>query len=205
MQPRPSGSKSRPTARKRVNADDSPFIGPSGGNKRGADKADGGLERAKRKRVDAQSGSSSKRTDRNADGESSSLTVDFHAFPLEALHKYLLQVDAVPQLNPSPCSTETPPLPSSLLNPPVVAPRIASPVPSSTPANRPKRDGRESQRRRSSRLQEEDARSRKAPILADAEAVQDVFATLAERNFEKTTIREVDALHQFILAVKTRC
>ena len=128
--------------------------------------------------------------------------MDFHAFPLEALHRYLLHADAVPQLNPSPCSMETPPLPSSLLNPQIAAP--PSPAPSTTPANRPKRDGRESQRRRSSRLQEEDARSRKAPILADAEAVHDVFATLAERHFEKTPIREGEALHQFILAVKTR-
>lgn len=74
---------------------------------------------------------------------------------------------------------------------------------SMTPANRPKRDG--SYRRRSSRLQEEDARSRRAPILADAEAVHDVFATLVERHFEKQSIREGEAVQQFLSTVQTRC
>lgn len=76
MQPRPSGSKSRPAARKRLNADDSPFIGPSAGAKRGADKPDGGMERAKRKRAEAHAtGTLGKRTERLGDGEVTALSV----------------------------------------------------------------------------------------------------------------------------------
>lgn len=83
MQPRPTGSKSRPTARKRLNADDSPFIGPSAGAKRGGEKLEGVIEpRAKRKRVETQAGGSSlpatftKRTEKvSGDGESGLLTV----------------------------------------------------------------------------------------------------------------------------------
>ncbi|KAF8530936.1 hypothetical protein JB92DRAFT_3081097 [Gautieria morchelliformis] len=192
MQPRPTGSKSRPTARKRLNADDSPFIGPSAGAKRGGEKLEGVTEpRAKRKRVETQSGGSgipgtlTKRTENaSGDGELGLLTVDFHSLPVDALHRYLVQADAAPVLYPSPCSTENPPLPGSLLNIQMTLPRA---------------------RRRSSRLQEEEARSRRAPILADAEAVHDVLATLSERHFEKQGIKEGDAVQQFLLAVRTRC
>ena len=115
-----------------------------------------------------------------------------------------MQAEAVPVLYPSPCSIENPPLPSSLLNTQGGVPRMSSPVSTTTPANRPKRDPKDANRRRSSRLQEEDARSRRAPILADAESVRDVLATLSERHFEKQGIREGDAVQQFLLAVQTR-
>lgn len=130
--------------------------------------------------------------------------VDFHSLPADALRRYLVQADAMPLLFPSPCSTENPPLPSSLLAVQAPVPRVSTPVPTATPANRPKRDPKDASRRRSSRLQEEDARCRRAPILADAEAVHDVLATLSERHFEKQGIKEGDALQQFLLAVKTR-
>lgn len=224
MQPRPTGSKSRPAARKRLNADDSPFIGPSAGTKRGGDKVEGAVEpRAKRKRVEPQTGglpgAFPKKT--SAEGEPASALVrplpaaartpptrcaqvDFAAMPVDALLRYLAQADAVPPLHPSLCSAENPPLPSSLLNPQATAPRAPSPAPTSTPANRPRRDVKDASRRRSSRLLEEEERSRRAPVLADAQAVHAVFATLAERQFEKEIVREADAMQQFLLAVKPR-
>jgi len=206
MQPRPSGSKSRPTARKRPNADDSPFIGPSAGAKRGAEKQDGGMERAKRKRAEAHASVSiGKRSERLGEGDVASFCVDFHALPAESLHRYLCLADAVPVIYPSPCFTDNPPLPTSLLDPHATALRITSPAPSTTTASRSKRDSKEGHRRRSSRLQEEDARNRRAPILADAEAVHDVLATLAERHLAKQVIKENDVVQQFLLAVKARC
>ena len=131
--------------------------------------------------------------------------MDFHSLPADALCRYLVQADAVPVLFPSPCSIENPPLPSSLLNVQGTLPRVSSPVPTTTPANRPRRDPKDANRRRSSRLQEEDERSRRGPILADAEAVHDVLATLSERHFEKQPIKEGDTVQQFLLAVQSRC
>ncbi|KAF8577848.1 hypothetical protein K439DRAFT_1639322 [Ramaria rubella] len=162
--------------------------------------------------MEAQAGSSgipsylTRRMDKSSgNGEPGTLTVDFHSLPVDALRRYIVQTDIIPVLYPSPCSTETPPLPNGLLNTQAIAPRMPSPAASTTPANRPKRDLKDGNRRRSSRLQEEDARNRRAPILADAEAVHDVFATLAERHFEKQGIKEGDAVQQFLLAVRTRC
>lgn len=224
MQPRPAGTKSRTQARKRANADDSAFIGPSGlaGGKRSGERIDGAQDRGKRRRPEP-----NKKTDKLGDGiDSSELTVrarenwffsderaycvleqvDFHSLPSERLRRYLLQVEAMPILYPSPFSTETPPLPSSLLNQQAVAVRVPTP-PSVGRIRRDARDGQQTEqphRRRSSRLQEEDARSRRAPILADAEAVHDVLATLAERHFEKQTVNEIEALQQFLFAIKTR-
>lgn len=208
MQPRPTGSKSRPQARKRANADDSAFIGPSGSSsgKRGGEKPEGVQERAKRRR--AEPASSSKRTEKTVDEiDPSELNVDFHSLPPERLRRYLLQVEAMPMLHPSPCSTDNPPLPSSLLNTQAVAVRMPSPVPAAGRVRRDVREGQQldqQQRRRSSRLQEEDARNRRAPILADAEAVNDVLATLAARHFEKQTVNEMEALQQFLFTLKTR-
>lgn len=85
-----------------------------------------------------------------------------------------------------------------------MASRAPSPDPTPTPANRPKR-GKDTSRRRSTRLLEEEMRGLdQVPVLADIGELHGVLATIAQRHFRDASVREVDTLSSFISAVKTR-
>lgn len=121
------------------------------------------------------------------------------------LQRYMVQFDIVPSVYPSPLSIEDPPPPSSLADPQRQHSRPPSP-PTLTPANRPRRDPKDAvSRRRSSRLLEEEIRSR-TPILADVEELHGVLASIVERHFRETTAingrEEVDTLAAFMCAVE---
>ncbi|KAG6837223.1 hypothetical protein H0H93_013091 [Arthromyces matolae] len=200
-----SGSRSRPQARRKPN-DDASYFGPTGssgtgGVKRQAgDKADG-EPRGKRKRVET-SAINSARRDVGGDEESKTSLVEFCKMPTPVLYKYLVQFDIVPHVRPSPLTAEDPAPPSALENynyqrqmshestPPVV-----------TPANRPRRDGKDQNRRRSSRLSDEP--QSRTPILADVDELHTVLAGIVERHFnELPTIsgrEEVDTFSEVLL------
>jgi hypothetical protein len=132
--------------------------------------------------------------------------MDFSTLPVDALHRYLAQYDLIPAVHPSPLSAHDPPPPSSLLlvlEPGRSSSRATSPLAVSTPANRPRRESREQGRRRSSRLLEEEGRTR-TPVLADVAEVQNVLACIAQRHFESQVVKEVDSLASFMCAVKGR-
>ena len=130
------------------------------------------------------------------------------------LNGYLNKHDLFPPIYPSPASSATPPPPSHLINPPMYVRREVSPTPSLTtggitPANRPRRDpkrDRDGSRRRSSRLLEEESawRDMRNPILADIDEAHGAIATIAQRHFERQTMREGDVITAFVYAVKTK-
>jgi len=125
--------------------------------------------------------------------------------PIHVLQRYLIQFNIVPIVYPSPLSPEDPPAPSTLADPHRQFSRPPSP-PALTPANRPRREPREAQnRRRSSRLLEEEIRTR-APILSDKVELHRVLATIVEKHFRETTPisgrEEVDMLASFMCAVE---
>jgi hypothetical protein len=129
--------------------------------------------------------------------------MDFSTLPVDALHRYLVQYDLIPAVYPSPLSVKDPPPPPSLLGPTQGSSRGASPPAVTTPANRPRRESREQNRRMSSRLLEEEGRAR-TPVLADIAEVQTVLASIAQRHFEGQVVKEVDSLASFMCAVKGR-
>ena len=124
--------------------------------------------------------------------------------PIAILYRYVMQYDIIPHVYPSPLSAEDPAPPSSLENPYLYLPRFPSPPPL-TPANRPRREVKDSSRRRSTRLFEEEMRSR-IPVLADVDELQVVLAGIVERHFrEMSSIsgrEEVDTLASFMCAVE---
>ena len=129
--------------------------------------------------------------------------MDFSTLPAEALHRYLAQYDLIPVVHPSPLSAHDPPAPPSLLEPNRASSRGVTPPAVMTVANRPRREPREQNRRRSSRLLEEEGRVR-TPVLADVAEVQSVLANIAQRHFEGQVVKEVDSLASFMCAVKGR-
>jgi hypothetical protein len=114
----------------------------------------------------------------------------------------MIQFDIVPLVHPSPLSAEDPPAPSSLADPERQHSRPSSP-PAHTPANRPRRDPKEAHnRRRSSRLLEEETRTR-TPILSDVAEYHGALASIVEHHFRETSsIKEVDTLAAFMCAVE---
>jgi len=124
---------------------------------------------------------------------------------MHVLQRYLLQFHIEPTVYPSPLSPEDPPAPSSLADPLRQPSRPPSP-PALTPANRPRREPKDLQiRRRSSRLLEEEIRTR-APILADRVELHRVLSSVVERHFRETTSingrEEIDMLAAFMCAVE---
>jgi hypothetical protein len=120
---------------------------------------------------------------------------------------YLTKFELVPPIRPSPLSTSNPPLPSYLVNPPANArPPTPPPVTSMTPANRPRRDAGNANRRRSTRLAEEEAgwKDMRPPILPDLADSEKALAMVAQRHFEKQSVRETDVVTAFVYAVKTK-
>ncbi|TFK40938.1 hypothetical protein BDQ12DRAFT_678625 [Crucibulum laeve] len=208
IQPTASGSRSRPQARKKAN-DDGAYLGSlpastgiSSVKRQATDKAEG-EPRTKRKRVDA-AGTATTATKKDVPEEQKLSLVEFNKMPMPVLHRYLSQFDIVPVVYPSPLSVEDPPSPSSLTNPLPHASRAPSP-PVATPANRPRREPKDQNRRRSSRLLEEESRSQ-TPILADVEELHTVLAGMVEKHFrEMSSINgreEVDTLASFMCAVE---
>jgi hypothetical protein len=129
--------------------------------------------------------------------------MDFSTLPVDAVHRYLAQYDLIPAVHPSPLSAHDPPAPPSLLEPIGESSRGPSPPAVNTLANRPRREQREQNRRRSSRLLEEEGRVR-TPVLADVAEVESVLAGIAQRHFEGQVVKELDNLASFMCAVKGR-
>lgn len=129
--------------------------------------------------------------------------VEFIKMPTPVLYKYLVQFDIVPHVYPSPMTAEDPAPPSTLEYSARQSPLEPS-TPLITPANRPRRDPKEQNRRRSSRLLEE-ARSR-TPILADIDELHTVLAGIVEKHFREmppiSGREEVDTLASFMCAVE---
>lgn len=130
--------------------------------------------------------------------------VEFDKMTMQVLQRYLIQHEIVPRVFPSPLQPDDPPSPWALADPQQAPPPPSSPT--LTPANRPRREPKESQsRRRSTRLLEEEIRSR-APILADRVELQASLASIAERHFRETASingrEEVDMLAAFMCAVE---
>ncbi|KAH9949494.1 hypothetical protein B0H21DRAFT_117343 [Amylocystis lapponica] len=233
--PTSSSSRSRTQAsRKRPNAtaDDAAYhasasvsasAGVGAGSKRTAvDRAEG-EPRVKRKRVDggaatnvsagigAAGGSavtSAARRER-VDGDARHYRINFATLPTDALYRYLVHFDLVPEVDPSPLVADDPPAPSSLLRPRSHAHRhasTASPGPSHhiTPANRPRREA--VGRRRSARLVEDEQGPDMStlPVLADIEDVRATLAAVAQRHFREHAVPEVDTLASFMCAVKAK-
>lgn len=128
--------------------------------------------------------------------------------PTSVLYCYMAQFDIVPDVRPSPLTAEDPPSPVSLASLHRPSPRVLTPPAQTTPANRPRREPKEQNRRRSSRLLEEETRSR-TPILADADEIHSVLAGIIGNHFRDmppiSGRDEVDTLASFMCAVeKTR-
>ena len=223
-----TSSRSRTQSRKKVN-DDAAYFGPpasgasaSATKRQAPDKAEG-EPRVKRKRVETSHIITPKRDNMESEPRKSLVSglflstscsgfrrdvlfqVEFQKMPTQILYRYMAQFDIVPSVYPSPLSPEDPPAPSSLVDSQHQESRPPSP-PILTPANRPRRDAKDSQgRRRSSRLLEEDTRNR-TPILADVDEVHNVLASIVGRHFKELTSingrEEVDTLAAFMCAVE---
>src|ERR1700722_4909120 len=90
------------------------------------------------------------------------------------INRYLTYFELVPAVYPSPLTASDPPSPSSLQNRHRGTSRPPTPVVPATPANRPRRESKDQNRRRSSRLLEEDFL--RTPILADVGGVHDMLS-----------------------------
>ncbi|KAI1790464.1 hypothetical protein LXA43DRAFT_890877 [Ganoderma leucocontextum] len=200
--------------RKRAAAADDAAYHAAAGTKRGApDRADGDRERVKRKRTDA-SGAAAVGSSHNAvDKEEKASLVDFTALPIDALHRYLACFDLIPDVDPSPLSAEDPGPPSSLLKQKSHLPphghvlrrtSTASPGPGGLSTGHRARRDPGGNRRRSSRLVEEERIPAPPPVYGDIAEVNGVLAGIAERHFREVEVREVDTLAAFMCAVKAR-
>ncbi|KAL4065793.1 hypothetical protein V8B97DRAFT_1982031 [Scleroderma yunnanense] len=197
----PSGSRSRPQARRKPN-DDAAYLGPpSTATKRQANERAEGEPRVKRKRIDTSS-VNARRADKagvNADDDKSSL--DFNKLPIQTLHRYLSHFNLVPLIYPSPLMADDPPAPSILLDPTRQSSRCLSPLPIHTPANRPRRDPKDQSRRRSSRLLEDN--ESRTPVLADVSEVHTILASMADKHFQQDhVVNEIDTLASFMVKTK---
>lgn len=219
-QPAATTTRARPQARRKLNvtADDAAYHGVlpgSAGTKRAAVEKPEGEPRVKRKRVEA-SGTAGvsgvatsggrKAADKGQEVERKCL-VDFTKLPLEALYRYLIEYDIVPDLDPLPTTAYDPPPPSSLLKPRAQRGSTASPAPQlpPTPANRPRRElSASTSRRRSSRLLDDDRRPSVTPVLADVGEVHRTLAQIAERHFREHQIKNLDVVGTFTYAVKAK-
>lgn len=134
--------------------------------------------------------------------------IDFAALPIDAIHRYLTQFDIVPDIDPLATTAFDPSPPSSLLRPRGQRISTASPAPQPlppTPANRPRREPSASaNRRRSSRLLEDDRLPLVTPVLSDVNEVHKSLAQIVEKHFREHTVKEVDTLASFMCAVKAK-
>jgi len=202
-----AGSRSRPQARKKVN-DDAAYFGPptgAGVKRQAIDKAEG-EPRVKRKKVDAAVGGvGRKAADKTTIAEGGSLNVsliEFKGMPIATLYGYIAQFELIPSVIPSPLTADDPPPPPFLQDPMRYGSRAPSPLPTTTPANRPRRESKDHSRRRSSRLAD-DILGR-TPLLSDIDEFNGVLADIAEKHFRETVLKEVDTLASFMCAVKAK-
>ncbi|KAF7972583.1 hypothetical protein HWV62_38572 [Athelia sp. TMB] len=206
----PTNSKARPQ-RKKVNDDAAYFGPPTGalGVKRPAiDRADG-EPRVKRKRMDVpvflangNNGIAKRVGERPVPLEGGDLNVsliDFKKMSTETLYGYIAQYDLIPPIVPSPLSALDPPPPLFLEHTSRQNSLAPSPAPLTTPANRPRRDPKDS-RRRHSRFQDDDI-AKRTPILSDVNEFNGVLADIAEKHFRETNLKEVDTLASFMCAL----
>ncbi|KAL7285922.1 hypothetical protein ACG7TL_001033 [Trametes sanguinea] len=215
--PRARAQNSRKRA---AQADDAAYHAAAGTKRSAVDRADGDRERTKRKRVDASAsgaGAGAQTTSAGGainagDKEDRVSLIDFTALPTDALHRYLAHFDLIPDLDPSPLSVEDPGPPTSLLKPKSHLPphghalrrtSTASPGPTGTSANRPRRDPA-GNRRRSSRLVEDERIPAPPPVYGDLAEVDGVLAAIAERHFREQEVKEVDTLAAFMCAVQAK-
>lgn len=131
------------------------------------------------------------------------LQIEFKSLPATTLYGYIAHFELIPAVFPSPLSAGDPPPPAYLLDPLRNGSRTSSPLPSATPANRPRRESKDQSRRRSSRLLDDEFRNR-TPILADVHEFNDVLAAIAEKHFRETNVKEVDTLASFMCTVKAK-
>jgi len=122
--------------------------------------------------------------------------------PITTLYGYIAQFDLIPSVIPSPLTADDPPPPPFLQDPVRYGSRAPSPPPTTTPANRPRRESKDHSRRRSSRLAD-DILGR-TPILSDIDEFNGVLAAIAEKHFRETTVKEVDTLASFMCSVKAK-
>ncbi|KAJ3721413.1 hypothetical protein DFJ43DRAFT_683967 [Lentinula guzmanii] len=206
-----ASSRSRNQNRKKVNEDAS-YVGPAvpsaaGIKRQAADRAEGDFSRAKRKKVEAVPVVQSK-----LDNDNKISLVDFAKMPSPFVYRYLSTFDLIPIIRPLPSTADEPPPPYSLSSNFPQSSRAPSPIPVTTPANRPRRElhPKDQSRRRSPRLSEEDGIFQRTPILADVHDLHLVLAGIAENHFREMAPingrEEVDTLAAFMFAVgdKTR-
>lgn len=128
--------------------------------------------------------------------------------PVEAIHRYLVEYDIVPEVHPLPTTAFDPPPPSYILRSRGQRASTGSPAPPPlppTPANRPRREPSvTANRRRSSRLLDEDELPNATPILADVGEVHRTLAQMAQRHFQEYQVKEVETLASFMCVVKAK-
>lgn len=129
--------------------------------------------------------------------------IEFNALPTETLYGYIAHFELIPEVRPSPLLANDPPPPLHLQDPMRYGSKNYSPQPTTTPANRPRRESKDQSRRRSSRLLDDEFRNR-TPILTDIQEFNDVLAAIAERHFRESNVKEVDTLASFMCAVKAK-
>lgn len=117
--------------------------------------------------------------------------MDFEALPPHILYRYLHHWGIVPPL--SLIASSTPLLPPALLQ------HMASNGPEQpiTPANRPRREPKETQnrRRQSSQIIEGDS----IAVMADVDGVHQAYAVIAEQHFQRRpAVKEVEVLTNFL-------
>jgi hypothetical protein len=128
--------------------------------------------------------------------------IEFKNMPITTLYGYIAQFDLIPSVIPSPLTADDPPPPPFLLDPTRYGSRAPSAPPTTTPANRPRRESKDHSRRRSSRLAD-DILGR-TPILSDIDEFNGVLAAIAEKHFRETVVKEVDTLASFMCSVKAK-
>ncbi|KAJ4485444.1 hypothetical protein J3R30DRAFT_1358875 [Lentinula aciculospora] len=202
-----ASSRSRNQNRKKANEDAS-YIGPAAFNAAGvkrqaADRAEGDSSRVKRKKVEQIPIMPSKLSD----NDNKISLVDFAKMPSPFVHRYLSTFDLIPTIRPLPNTVDEPPPPYSLGSNFQQPSRAPSPIPITTPANRPRRElhPKDQSRIRSSRLSDEDNFFQRTPILADVNDLHIVLAGIAEKHFREMAPingrEEVDTLAAFMFAV----
>lgn len=129
--------------------------------------------------------------------------VEFRNMPTTTLYGYIAHFDLIPPISPSPLTANDPPPPAFLEDPTRYGSQAPSPLPTTTPANRPRRESKEQNRRRSLRLVDDDIRTR-APILADIAEFNEISATIVEKHFRESAVKEIDVLASFMCAVKAK-
>jgi len=225
--PVPTASASRrPQPRKKAN-DDASYFGPStsststtGTKRQAAEKLDG-EPRGKRKRVDAVPTTQTSAKASVPEGEIrlslvcwvnlpwitrpySFSKVEFSKMSTHVLQRYLTQFDIVPSIYPSPVLPDDPPPPNMIGTVVRHVSRAPSPPSNQTPANRPRRESRDPQRR-SSRLAEDDLPYR-TPALPVIQELHGALANIVEKHFREVVSingrEEVDTLASFMCAVE---